>query len=150
MKVRDLERSLRGIRDKDLPVVLDHWLPEMGGSAPAFMEVGVITIELGDRLGEIDFGRTPNPVFSRDHNPVGRVLVLRTDSKHAAEHAPPPPPRPPDTEREVRVCAFCLRVVCRIKFDKCNQAKEDKITTRTVGQLQKLGLEHDRFWRPGA
>lgn len=150
MNVGDLEKKLRRIRNKNLPVVLDHFMPDIGGHRAVFVEVGHAEIELGDRLADIDFGRKPSPMFSRDYDPSGRVLVLRTDWKYDEEHAPPPPPRPPDSEREVRVCAFCLRVVCRIKFDKCNQAKENKITTRTVGQLQKLGLEHDRFWRPGA
>jgi hypothetical protein len=51
-----------------------------------------------------------------------------------------------DDEREVTVCAACLRASCWTAVFMCDKAASAATTTRTVAQLRALDLEHPDYW----
>lgn len=51
-------------------------------------------------------------------------------------------------DREVVVCDACLQASCWHGEFYCSQAKQAGITTRTVAELDAMGLEHPDHYSP--
>lgn len=54
---------------------------------------------------------------------------------------------PPEDDRQVTVCAECLRACCWQGTDMCEISSDADITTRTVRELKALGLESSDYWK---
>lgn len=51
-----------------------------------------------------------------------------------------------EDNRNVTVCASCLRASCWHYAFICNDHRTADIVTKTVGELRKLDLEHPSYW----